>query len=419
MPLENLQPFHVHSKTTNRVLKNDTPPSLGFAQGTCGFSMPYKNMREGSLCYVRVLQVPQVAHPPCVFLYYHTMKRTNNSIKAFAMAAIATMFSMSIASCDDDDVLPDTQKVEDPETTDTPIPASVSFETKGDGDGSVTSLSGDTFYVGDTISVSVNVADQNSELAMDGVNVLGGRILSNKDNTYTIVLDAENASVYATFNKIKTYGFVVNEKSMEVAFQHGHGSISSASEMYNANHMEIVGGKTEVRKGDSFSVKFNLFNSYVVKSVKVNGVDMTSNVKDNVLNVDVNNDIVNGKDDITIDAVYDMNLTFKVTAEFTNKEKTEVKYHITPSVEGVMYFGHAVKHSAWVNTNILGDNDIVNVDVISNMFLTSELKFGSVTVTRSYAVADDYILIVCRLNKDNEVIGDVLVYHMNDLLGIK
>lgn len=269
--------------------------------------------------------------PPCVFLYYHTMKKSiNNSIKAFAMAAIATMFSMSITSCgDDDDVLPDTQKVEEPET----------------------------------------------------------------------------------------YGLVVNEMSMEVV---------SSCEVYpdrsvliKDNHMEIVGGKTEVRKGDSFSVKFNLFNSYVVKSVKVNGVDMTSNVKDNGLTVDVNNDIVNGKDDITIDAVYDMNLTFKVTAEFTNNEKTEVKYHITPSVEGVMYFGHAVKHSAWVNTNILGDNDIVNVDAISNKFLTSELKFGSATVTRSYAVADDYILIVCRLNKDNEVIGDVLVYHMNDLLGIK
>lgn len=258
-------------------------------------------------------------------------KSINNSIKAFAMAAIATMFSMSFASCDDDDVLTEIQKVEETEQ--------------------------------------------------------------------------------------KTYGFVVNEMSMEVA---------SSCEVYpdrsvliKDNHMEIVGGKTEVRKGDSFSVKFNLFNSYVVKSVKVNGVDMTSNVKDNVLNVDVNNDIVNGKDDITIDAVYDMNLTFKVTAEFTNDEKTKVKYHITPSVEGVKYFGHAVKHSAWVKTNILGDNDIVNVDVISNKFLTTELNYGSANVTCSYDVADDYILIICRLNKDNEVIGDVLVYHMNDLLGVK
>lgn len=357
-------------------------------------------------------------------------KSINNSIKAFAMAAIATMFSMSITSCDDDDdVLPDTQKVEEPETTDTPIPASVSFETKGDGDGSVTSLSGDTFYVGDTISVSVNVADQNSELAMDGVNVLGGRILSNKDNTYTIVLDAENASVYATFNKIKTYGLVVNEMSMEVSFQSGHGSISSASEMYNANHMEIVGGKTEVRKGDSFSVKFNLFNSYVVKSVKVNGVDMTSNVKDNVLNVDVNNDIVNGKDDITIDAVYDMNLTFKVTAEFTNKEKkTEVKYHITPSVEGVKYTYRLLNKKAWVKKNVLNESgDVVNAEAfeayledvrLNNALIKICWEARDITMT-DFKSSADLIVIMCRLDKNGNPIEPMVGCHLNEALGIK
>ena len=367
--------------------------------------------------------------PPCVFLYYHTMKRTNNSIKAFAMAAIATMFSMSIASCDDGEVLPDTQKVEEPETTDTPIPASVSFETKGDGDGSVTSLSGDTFYVGDTISVSVNVADQNSELAMDGVNVNGGRILSNKDNTYTIVLDAENASVYATFNKInKTYGLVVDEMSMEVLFQSGHGPISSASEMYNANHMEIVAGKTEVRKGDSFSVKFNLFNSYVVKSVKVNGVDMTSNVKDNVLNVDVNNDIVNGKDDITIDAVYDMNLTFKVTAEFTNNEKTKVMYHITPSVEGVLYTYRLLSKSAWVKLNVLNESgDVVNIEAFKAYFddllLTNswvDYCWCSCNITKTnYKSSSDYIVILCRLDKNDNPIEPMVGCHLNEALGNK
>lgn len=355
-------------------------------------------------------------------------KSINNSIKAFAMAAIATMFSMSIASCDDnDDVLPDTQKVEEPETTDTPIPASVSFETKGDGDGSVTSLSGDTFYVGDTISVSVNVADQNSELAMDGVNVLGGRILSNKDNTYTIVLDAENASVYATFNKInKTYGFVVNEMSMKVV---------SSCEVYpdrsvliKDNHMEIVGGKTEVRKGDSFSVKFNLFNSYVVKSVKVNGVDMTSNVKDNVLTVDVNNDIVNGKDDITIDAVYDMNLTFKVTAEFTNDEKTKVKYHITPSVEGVLYTYRLLSKSAWVKANVLNESgDVVNIEAFKAYFddlrLTNSKVYEcwkSCNITKTnYKSSSDYIVIMCRLDKNGNPIEPMVGCHLNEALGIK
>lgn len=355
-------------------------------------------------------------------------KSINNSIKAFAMAAIATMFSMSIASCDDDDVLTEIQKVEEPETTDTPIPASVSFETKGDGDGSVPPLSGDTFYVGDTISVSVNVADQNSELAMDGVNVNGGRILSNKDNTYTIVLDAENASVYATFNKIKTYGLVVNEMSMKVSFQSGHGSISSASEMYNANHMEIVGGKTEVRKGDSFSVKFNLFNSYVVKSVKVNGVDMTSNVKDNVLNVDVNNDIVNGKDDITIDAVYDMNLTFKVTAEFTNNEKTEVEYHITPSVEGVKYTYFLLNKKQWVNENVLNESgDVVNAEAFEAFLEDVRLHnalikncWGSCDITMTnYISSYDLIVIMCRLDKNGNPIEPMVGCHLNEALGIK
>lgn len=363
--------------------------------------------------------------PPCVFLYYHTMKRTNNSIKAFAMAAIATMFSMSFASCDDDDVLTEIQKVEEPETTDTPIPASVSFETKGDGDGSVTSLSGDTFYVGDTISVSVNVADQNSELAMDGVNVLGGHILSNKDNTYTIVLDAENASVYATFNKInKTYGFVVNEMSMKVV---------SSCEVYpdrsvliKDNHMEIVGGKTEVRKGDSFSVKFNLFNSYVVKSVKVNGVDMTSNVKDSVLNVDVNNDIVNGKDDITIDAVYDMNLTFKVTAEFTNDEKTEVKYHITPSVEGVKYFCILVKSTTLVDKGLMDGNDISATALhdffVLNIQLDMQLytRWGVANITKTnYKVENNVVVVACRMDEDCNFISPVFAGYLNEALGIK
>lgn len=349
-------------------------------------------------------------------------KSINNSIKAFAMAAIATMFSMSITSCgDDDDVLPDTQKVEEPETTDTPIPASVSFETKGDGDGSVTPLSGDTFYVGDTISVSVNVADQNSELAMDGVNVNGGRILSNKDNTYTIVLDAENASVYATFNKInKTYGLVVNEMSMKVA---------SSCEVYpdrsvliKDNHMEIVGGKTEVRKGDSFSVKFNLFYSYVVKSVKVNGVDMTSNVKDNVLNVDVNNDIVNGKDDITIDAVYDMNLTFKVTAEFTNDEKTEVVYHITPSVEGVKYFFICFKSTILADKGLMDGNDI-SATALHDFFapnIRNNTCWGVANITKpDYKVDYNSVVVLCRMDKDCNFISPVIACYLNEALGIK
>ena len=345
-------------------------------------------------------------------------KSINNSIKAFAMAAIATMFSMSITSCgDDDDVLPDTQKVEEPETTDTPIPASVSFETKGDGDGSVTSLSGDTFYVGDTISVSVNVADQNSELAMDGVNVLGGRILSNKDNTYTIVLDAENASVYATFNKInKTYGLVVKEMSMEVA------TWETTDDFGKDNHMEIVGGKTEVRKGDSFSVKFNLFNSYVVKSVKVNGVDMTSNVKDNVLTVDVNNDIVNGKDDITIDAVYDMNLTFKVTAEFTNDEKTEVKYHITPSVEGVKYFCILVDSITIAVKGLMDGNDI-SATALHDLFarnIQHHTRHGVANITeRNYIVEYNLVVVACRMDKDCNFISPVFAGYLNEALGIK
>ena len=63
--------------------------------------------------------------------------------------------------------------------------------------------------------------------------------------------------------------------------------------------------------------------------------------------------IILGKDDITIDAVYDMNLTFKVTAEFTNDEKTEVVYHITPSVEGVVYFGTAFGRKVCVKYNIM------------------------------------------------------------------
>lgn len=320
---------------TNRVLKNDTPPSLGFAQGTCGFSMPYKNMREGSLCYVRVLQVPQVAHPPCVFLYYHTMKKSiNNSIKAFAMAAIATMFSMSIASCDDDDdVLTEIQKVEEPET----------------------------------------------------------------------------------------YGLVVNEMSMDVA------TWETTADFGKDNHMEIVGGKTEVRKGDSFSVKFNLFNSYVVKSVKVNGVDMTSNVKDNVLTVDVNNDIVNGKDSITIDAVYDMNLTFKVTAEFTNNEKTEVEYHITPSVEGVKYLYFYTKRSVLTKYN-LWDGDVISASALRDYcqeVINQVIAYSSISCKNAYfeSVREyaelDILVVACRMDKDGNLCNPEIWGEMNKILGLK
>lgn len=260
-------------------------------------------------------------------------KSINNSIKAFAMAAIATMFSMSIASCDEDDVLTEIQKVEEPETT---------------------------------------------------------------------------------------YGLVVNEMSMKVV---------SSCEVYpdrsvliKDNHMEIVGGKTEVRKGDSFSVKFNLFYSYVVKSVKVNGVDMTSNVKDNVLTVDVNNDIVNGKDDITIDAVYDMNLTFKVTAEFTNKEKTEVKYHITPSVEGVKYFFICVKSTILADKGLMDGNDI-SATALHDFFapnIQDNTCWGVTDISKpDYKVDYNSVVVACRMDKDCNFISPVIAGYLNEALGNK
>lgn len=260
-------------------------------------------------------------------------KSINNSIKAFAMAAIATMFSMSFASCDDDDdVLTEIQKVEEPET----------------------------------------------------------------------------------------YGLVVNEMSMDV--EADLRKVSSYDYFGKDNHMEIVGGKTEIRKGDSFSVKFNLFNSYVVKSVKVNGVDMTSNVKDNVLTVDVNNDIVNGKDDITIDAVYDMNLTFKVTAEFTNDEKTEVKYHITPSVEGVKYFFILVKSTTLANKGLMDGNDI-SATALHDFFALSirdNTSWGVANITKTnYIVENNLVVVACRMDKDCNFISPVFAGYLNEALGNK
>lgn len=260
-------------------------------------------------------------------------KSINNSIKAFAMAAIATMFSMSFASCDDDDdVLTEIQKVEEPET----------------------------------------------------------------------------------------YGLVVNEMSMDV--EADLRKVSSYDYFGKDNHMEIVGGKTEIRKGDSFSVKFNLFNSYVVKSVKVNGVDMTSNVKDNVLTVDVNNDIVNGKDDITIDAVYDMNLTFKVTAEFTNDEKTEVKYHITPSVEGVKYFCILVDTITIAVKGLMDGNDI-SATALHDCFARNiqvHTCWGVANITEhDYEVDRNLVVVACRMDEDCNFISPVFACYLNEALGNK